>query len=145
MRFRLRFDDGVDARLKPEIVALGKWIRQRYQFPNPLEIRLISKKVLTEPDGSKCALRWWQSSRGLEAVTGEIAVGSFSAKMRDDGPTVAFPTVVAAVGRVMKYYYQAIRNAPQREDHATRWGDRLLDAYVDGTALPPPGKRTRAE
>ena len=45
----------------------------------------------------------------------------------------------------LKYYYQAIRDAPYREDYATRWGDRLLDAYVNGTPPPPPWKGAWSE
>ena len=140
MRLRIRFIDGVDTRLKSEIVELGKWLRTHYAFPNALEIRLVNQMTLIDFDGAECALRWWQSARGREPVTGEIAVGSFPGNLRDDGPSVAFGTVVAAVGRVLKYYYQAIRNAPYREDYADRWGDRLLDAYVNDTPPPPPWK-----
>ncbi len=138
MKLTLRFVGKVDARLKREILELGKWLRGWYPFPNALEIRLVHQKLLIDFDGTKCALRWWQSSRGQESVTGEIAVGSFPRNIRDHGPDVAFPTVVAAVGRVLKYYYQAIRDAPQREDYADLWGDRMLDAYVKGGSPPPP-------
>lgn len=138
MKFRLRFIGDVDYRLKPEIVAFGKWLRKSYAFPLGLEIRLVHAKALTDFDGTSCALRWWQSSLGHESFTGEIAVGSFAANLRDCGSGTAFSTVVAAVGRVLKYYFQVVRDAPSREDYATTWGDRLLDAYVEETAPPPP-------
>ena len=73
-----------------------------------------------------------QSSRGLESVTGEIAAASFPENLEDGGPETAFPTVIAAVGRLLEYYYQAVRGAPIREDPAERWGDRMLDAYTGG-------------
>jgi len=145
MALRLRFIGGVDPHLKSEVVELGKWLRTEYPFPVALEIRLVNRLVLIDSDGTECALRWWQSSRGSEPVTGEIAVGSFSRNLRDDGASVAYPTVVAAVGRLLKYYYQIIRDAPQREDYADRWGDRLLDAYVDGSQPPPAWKGAWSE
>ena len=145
MSFRLRYIGGVDARLKSEIVELGKWLRKWYPFPITLEIRLVNEKVLIDLDGAKCHLRYWQSSRGAEPVTGLIAVGSFAQTLKSRGPTWAYPTVVAAVGRVLKYYNQMIRDAPLREDYATRWGDRLLDAYVEETTPPPPWKGAWSE
>ncbi len=137
-KLRLRFVDDVDSRLKPEMRELGCWLRAWYDFPNPLEIRFVGRPVLVDHDGTRCALRWWQSQRGRETVTAEIAVGSFARNLREGGPEVAYPTVVAAVGRVVKYYYQAIRNAPQRKDFADRWGDKMIDAYVNGTRPPAP-------
>ena len=72
----------------------------------------------------------------MRPVTAEIAVGLFAKNLRVDGSRVAYPTVVAAIGRALKYYFQAIRDAPSREDYAERWGDRVLAAYVDGTRPP---------
>ena len=117
-----------------------KWLRGWYPFPNRLEIRLVHQMRLVDFDGTKCALRWWQSSNRTEPVTAEIAVGTFAKNFESDGEGVAFCTVVAAVGRALKYYYQAVRDSPKREDYAERWGDRLLDAYCDGSSPPPPWK-----
>lgn len=140
MRLRLRFIGKVDRRLRSEVLELFKWLRSSYRFPNALEIRIVHQRVLIDFDGTECALRWWQSSRGGGPVTGEIAVGSFPQNMKDDGPQVAFPTVIAAVGRVLKYYYQAIHDSPQRGDYAEFWGDKMLKAYTGGTRPPEPWK-----
>ena len=140
MGLRLRFVDGVDPRLKPEIVYLGKWLRRCYSFHSTLEIRLVNARTLTDFDGTKCTLRYWQSSRGAEPVIAEIAAGSFPQNLRTCGPGVAYPTVAAAVGRSVKYYFQIVRGSPLREDYATLWGDKLLDAYIDGSVPPPPWK-----
>lgn len=138
MKLSLRFVGKVDARLKREILQLFKWLRRWYTFPNALEIRLVHQQRLIAFDGTTCALEWWQSSRGQESVTGKIAVGTFAKNFREGGPGVAYSTVIAAVGRVLKYYYQAIRDSPQREDYADLWGDKILDAYFGGAYPPPP-------
>lgn len=145
MTLALRFLDDVDARLKPEVVAFGRWLRESYPFPHPLEIRLVNRATLVDDDGVACALRWWQRSADREAVTAEIAVASFAENLRTDGPTVAFPTVIAALGRVVKYYYQSIRGEPSDEDEATEWGDRVLAAYVDETSRPEPWRGAGTE
>lgn len=128
MKLSFRLVGKVDSRIKREIIVFGKWVRGWYAFTNPLEIRLVDQMVVVDFDGTECALRWWQSSRGYESVTAEIAVGSFGKDMENEGPSTAFPTVIAAIGRVMKYYFQATRNVPIRKDCAGRWGDKLLDA-----------------
>jgi len=43
---------------------------------------------------------------------------------------VAFPTVIAAVGRVISYYNQVISDLPANEKKATVWGDKLMDSYI---------------
>ena len=108
MNLSFRYIGGVNPYLKKEMFYFGKWLRQNYEFPNPLEIRLVNKDVLIDFDGTECALRWWQNSHGAESVKGEIAVKSFSKNLKDEGPSVAFPTILAAISRVLKYYYQAI-------------------------------------
>ena len=140
MQLRFRFVGDVDERLKNELRPFARWLRGWYRFPVPLEIRLINQLELVDDDGTPCHLRWWQSSRGQEPVTGEIAVGRFPHNLKHDGPMVAYPTVVAAIGRLLKYYFQAIREAPRRTDFAERWGDRLLEAYTEGTRPPPAWK-----
>ncbi|MFT6362517.1 MAG: hypothetical protein ACJAZ8_000923 [Planctomycetota bacterium] len=137
MTFKLRFLEDVDPRLKSEMVAFGRWIRRWYDFPVHLEMRLISTSRLTDFDGSECSLRFWQN--GSEGpVTVEIAVGRFAKNLEVGGPDVAYPTIAAAIGRGLKYYFISCRDAPIREDFAKRWGDRLLDAYVDESTPPAP-------
>jgi hypothetical protein len=139
---RIRYLEHVDPRLKSEMVIYARWLRWWYPFPTPLEIRLIGRDVLTDTDGVKCHLRWWQNDAG-GPVTVEIAVGKFARNLRREGSWVAYATVVAAMARGVKSYYQAIRDAPLRKDHADRWGDRVLDAYVDETKPPPPWRGAR--
>ena len=139
MSLTFKYLDGVHPELKSEILAFARWLRQNYTFETPLEIRLIPKDVIVDFDGVECALRWWQNKRKPESVKGEIAVKSFELTLINEGPTVAFPTVIAAIGRVLKYYLLAIHDLPESEDVATKWGDRLLDAYCDKTSPPPSG------
>lgn len=138
MALSFRYKGKVDLRLKREMHYFGKWLREHYEFPNPLEIRLVHQDFLIDFDGTKCALRWWQNSGGAESVKGEIAIKSFDRNLRNEGPQVAFPTVIAAVGRVIKYYNQAINDSPIREDRATSWGDKIMDAYIDNKVPPKP-------
>jgi hypothetical protein len=98
---------------------------------------LVHENVLIDTDGAKCHLRWWQNDTGRPVIV-EIAVGLFARNLRQEGEEVAYPTVVAAIGRALKYYYQAIRDEPSRTSQAERWGDRLLDSYVDSLTPPPP-------
>lgn len=137
MTLKIRFVGGADSRLKREIVVFGRWVRKRYSFPVACEVRLINRAVLIDTDGAKCHLRWWQNDR-KRPFTAEIAVGRFATNLEKEGSGVAYPTVVAAMGRALKYYYQTIRGEVAREDYADRWGDRLLDAYVDGGRPPQP-------
>jgi hypothetical protein len=138
MALSFRYKGNVSPHLKREIRYFGKWLRERYDFPSPLEIRLVHQDALVDFDGTKCALRWWQNSGGAESVKGEIAVKSFNKNLKNEGPQVAFPTVIAAIGRVVKYYNQAINDLPITEGRATSWGDKILDAYVDDTVPPKP-------
>jgi hypothetical protein len=110
---------------------LVAWLRTQYSFPNPLEIRLIDKQRIVDADGTKCAMRWWQSDRQGNPIVGEIAVGSFRTNLRREGPTVAYPTVVAAIGRVVKRYFQIVRNLSIRETSVAAWGDKLLAKYSE--------------
>ena len=137
MVFRLRFLEGVDPRLKSEMAVLGRWVRKWYEFPVPLKMRLVSVDRLTDFDGSLCFLRYWQDE-GQSPVIVEIAVGRFAKSLEDEGEGVAYPTVAAAMGRGLKYYFQCCRDAPLRVDYAERWGDRFLDAYVEETTPPEP-------
>jgi hypothetical protein len=132
---RLRFIGNVDRRLRSEMRPFAQWLRRSYAFPSRLEIRLVNQSRLMDDDGVECAMRYWQSVRS-EAITAEIAVGTFARNFKDEGPTVAYPTVVAAVGRVLKHYEQLLSGAPLHQDPATSWGDRLLDAYVRGEEAP---------
>jgi hypothetical protein len=139
MSLSFRFIDNVNPYLKSEMVYFGKWLRKSFDFPVPLEIRLVNRKVLIDFDGTECSLRWWQNSGGAETVKGEIAVMSFDENLRNEGPTVAFPTVAAAICRVVRYYYQAIYDLPPNTEAATEWGDQVVDAFIDNT--PPPSAR----
>lgn len=139
MSLTFRYLDGVHPELKAEMLVFARWLRLNYAFETPLEIRLIPEEAITDFDGVECALRWWQNKRKPESVKAEIAVKSFEATLEKEGPSVAFPTVIAAIGRVVKYYLLAIHDLPESEDVATEWGDRVLDAYVDKTCPPSPG------
>jgi len=77
----------------------------------------------------------------LESVKSEIAVKSFSENIEREGPCVAFPTVIAAIARAIKYYSQAIDDSLIREDHATNWGDSVMDAYIGETQPPATGRK----
>jgi hypothetical protein len=139
--FRLRFIGRVDRRLRPEVLALTRWLRRWYSYPSGLELRLVHEPKLVDTDGTSCVLRWWQNGTGTPVVA-EIAVHSFAGNLRAKGPTMAYPTVIAAIGRVLKYYDHAITDRAPREEFVERWGDRLMDAYVDGT-VPPAASKSR--
>jgi len=130
MALAFRYINNVHPDLKDEMRYFGKWLRQSYQFPTPLEIRLVCVNRLVDFDGTKCNLRWWQNSRWPESFKGEIAVKSFVRNLQKEGPSVAFPTVIAAIGRVISYYNQAISDLPASEMKATVWGDKLMDSYI---------------
>jgi hypothetical protein len=135
---RMRFVGGADPRLRPEAMYWARWIRAWYTFSLPLEIRLVNVPAIVDYDGVECAMRWWQSTRGREPFIAELAVGAFASTLETEGPTTAYPTVFAAIGRILKYYFQAESNSWYREDYAERWGDKLLDAYMHDSTPPPP-------
>ena len=139
--FRLRFIGQVDRRLRPEVLAVARWLRRWYSYPNGLELRLVHEPKLVDTDGANCVLRWWQNGTGRPVVA-EIAVHSFALNLRAEGPTVAYPTVIAAMGRVLKYYDDAITDRAPRKKLVERWGDKPLDAYVGGT-VPPAASKSR--
>ncbi|NQY36502.1 MAG: hypothetical protein HRT37_16310 [Alteromonadaceae bacterium] len=137
MSLAFSYKDGVNPDLKNEITYFGKWLRQNYVFTKPLEIRLIHVHEIIDFDGVKCAIRWWQCSNENESVKGEVAVKSFDENLENDGPSVAYPTVIASISRVIKYYFLAIQNLPENEDSVTEWGDNVMSAYIDKIAPPP--------
>lgn len=139
--FRLRFIGRVDRRLRPEVLALTRWLRRWYSYPRGLELRLVHEPRLVDIDGTSCVLRWWQNDTG-KPVVAEIAVHSFAGNLRAKGPNMAYPTVIAAIGRVLKYYDHAITDRAPREKFVERWGDKLLDAYIGGT-VPPAASKSR--
>jgi len=132
----MRCVGAVDPRLREELVAGFRWIRANYSFPTSVEIRFVHVARIVDFDGAACALRWWSEDGG--SFVGEIAVLSFAKNYAREGPTVAFPTVVAAVGRALKYYFQCVSGAPNRADHAEAWSERFLEAYIDDDVPPPP-------
>lgn len=138
MSIHFRYIEGVPAKLKTQIQYLANWIRSGYGFPVPLEIKLINRQHLIDFDGTKCHLRWWQLDNQDESFKVQIAVGTFTSNLRNEGPTVAYPTVVAAVGRALGYYFQAIDDHPDSEQLATQWGDSLLEAYCNDGIHPHP-------
>jgi hypothetical protein len=140
--FRLRFFGRVDRRLRPEVLALTRWLRRWYSYPSGLELRLVHEPKLVDTDGTNCILRWWQNDTGTPFVA-EIAVHSFAGNLRAEGPGMAYPTVIAAIGRVLKYYDDAITDRRIRDKLVERWGDKLMDAYVDGT-VPPAASKSRS-
>lgn len=139
--FRLKFIGLVDRRLKAEVLVLTRWLRRWYWYPSGLDLRLVHKPKLVNTDGTKCVLRWWQSDTGSPVVA-EIAVHSFAGNLRAKGPGMAYATVIAGIGKVLKYYDDAITDRAPREKLVDRWGDKLMNAYLDGTA-PPPASRSR--
>jgi hypothetical protein len=140
--FRLKFIGRVDRRLRPEVLALTKWLRRWYSYPSGLELRLVHKRKLVDTDGTRCILRWWQNDPGTPVVA-EIAVHSFAGNLRARGPGMAYATVIAGIGRVLKYYDDAITNRAPREKFVDRWGDKLMNAYLSGTAPPAASKSRR--
>ena len=140
MSLSFKYVGDINPLLKKELIYFGKWLREHYEFPNPLEIKLLQQLVLIDFDGTECALRWWQNSGGSESINGEVAVSSFDENLNNEGETVAFPTVIAAIARILKYYYQSIYNSPIREDYAELWGDKVMNAYIDCTTPPSPRK-----
>jgi len=135
--FRLRFVGDIDARVRSESRAFARWIRQRYTFPNPLELRLLGQDVIIDDNGDDATSQWWQCERGREGVVIELAIGSLAGEAGPDGP-VNSPELLSSLGVALKCYYQLISNAPYRMDYAESWSDKLLDAYVHGTTPPPP-------
>lgn len=136
--FRLRFVGDIDALIQSESRAFARWIRQRYSFPNPLEIRLLGQDVIIDDDGEEATSHWWQSERGREGVVVELAIGWL---VRDEvGPdgSAALPVLLSSMGVALKCYYQLISNAPYRMDYAESWSAKLVDAYVHGSTPPPP-------
>ncbi|MDP2400660.1 MAG: hypothetical protein Q8M66_01645 [Actinomycetota bacterium] len=142
---RIRFIGPVDERLRPEVCAFARWIREWYTFTNPLEIRLCGDMTVSDWDGEPCSLVWRQSDRGREKVTAELAVGTFAQNLEVDGDDVAYPTVLYAIGRIIKYYFQSIHGAQMREDYADRWSEKLFAAYCDDTTPPPPRSGIRLQ
>ena len=142
--FKVHYIGDVDERLKPEVNGFTRWLRQWYDFSVPLDLRLIASESITDDDGEQVAMRFWQDDDDTP-VTAELAVGTFARNFELDGPSVAYPTVLAAVARIVKYYFQAVTGAPFREDYAESWGDKVLDAYVsEHTPLRPhPGAKLR--
>ena len=139
--FRLRFIGRVDLRLRREVLVLTRWLRRWYSYPSGLELRLVHKSRLIDTDGTRCVLRWWQNGTGMPVIA-EIAVHSFAGNLRAKGASMAYPTVIAGIGRVLKYYDDAITDRAPREAFVERWGDRLLDAYIGGK-VPPPASKSR--
>src|SRR5450631_4499179 len=99
--FRLRFIGRVDRRLRTEVLALTRWLRRWYSYPSGLELRLVHERRLVDTDGTSCVLRWWQNGTGTPVVA-EIAVHSFAGDLHTKGPNMAYPTVIAGIGRVLK-------------------------------------------
>jgi hypothetical protein len=139
--FRLRFIGRVDRRLRLEVLAFTRWLRRWYSYPSALELRLVLKHRLVDTDGKRCGLRWWQNDTEAPVFV-EIAVHSFAGNLRAEGANVAYPTVIAAVGRAIKYYDHAISDRAPCEEFVERWGDKLLHACVDGT-VPPAASKSR--
>ncbi|MFT4589367.1 MAG: hypothetical protein ACI9VS_003184 [Candidatus Binatia bacterium] len=138
MAFHFRYVEGVPSILKNEIQHFGSWLRSGYEFPVPLEIKLINRPVLIDFDSTECHLRWWQLDNESGSIKVQIAVGKFTENFDSEGAEVACPTVIAAIGRGLSYYYQAIDDYPDSEQIAADWGDSLLDAYCDGKPTPHP-------
>lgn len=116
MSLRLQYIEGVFEDLKSEVECFAKWLRAGYKFPVPLEIKLINRPHLIDDDGTECHLRWWQLDNQDQAVKVQVAVGNFPKNLETDGPTVAYPTVVAAIGRGLSYYFQAITITPTQSN-----------------------------
>ena len=135
MSLSLRYIDNIDPYLKSEMLYFGKWLRNNYDFPNSLEIRLVNKDVLVDNDGAGCALRWWQNK---ESVKVEIAVKSFKDNLKNEGAETAFPTVIAAIGRGLYYYYHAISDSTATEKRASIWGDKVMDSFISNKRPPSP-------
>jgi hypothetical protein len=136
-KLHLRFVGAVDARLRAELLVLGWWLRRHYEFRATFLLRFVHARRLIDFDGTKCAARWWQSSRRGEPFTAEIAVASFAGNLRREGDSVAYPTVVAAAGRMLKHYFDSARDVESSQRSVDAWGDRLLDAYCDDKKRPP--------
>jgi len=58
MGLALRYVKGVHPELKGEIFYFGRWLRKNYDFPIPLEIRLVNQDFIIDDDGTNCMLRW---------------------------------------------------------------------------------------
>jgi len=138
MSLSLRYIDNVHPDLKGEMRHVGRWLRREYEFSLPIEIRLVNRRFLTDTDDEECALRWWQNEKSFRS---EIAVFSFYENLAKEGPNVAYPTVFAAVGRALYYYYRAINDLSASEVKAIRWGDKVLEAYIEGETPPVPCER----
>lgn len=135
MSLSLRYIEDVHPDLKAELRYFGRWLREEYEFSLPLEIRLVNRRHLIDTDGTECALRWWENEKSFKS---EIAVLSFRENLANEGSNVAFPTVVAAMGRALYYYYRAINDLVSSETQATHWGDKVLDAYIQDKKPPVP-------
>ena len=142
-RLVVRFDGPVDGRLRSEVARFARWLRRWYTFETPLTIRLVHASSIADYGGRQVWLRWWHSYEPGEPITGEIAVESFARNLEDYGPTVAYPTVLAAMARIAKHYFQTLNCSPARVDYAERWASKVLDAYFDGASPPPPWRGAR--
>jgi tetratricopeptide (TPR) repeat protein len=139
---RFLVQDDVHPELQEELQPLRTWLLQWYSLPCPIEIRFVGLQHLPTDNEEPAYLEFSQDADGQRAITVSIAVGSFAENMESGGPTCAYPTVIAAVGRGLKYSYQMTYNSPISETNASRWGDKLMEAYISGSTPPPPLQRS---
>ena len=136
------FRPGVHPQLQDGLQSLGNWLSQWYSLPRSLEIRFFETKHLFAVDDEPVFLKFWQDEEGQKAITVEIAVGAFAENLETDGPECAYPTVVAAVGRGLKYGYQLAYDRTINKTNVSRWGDKFMAAYNADKTPPPPMERS---
>jgi hypothetical protein len=137
-RFRLKFVGDVDLDLRREMIRFARWIRENYLFEIPLEIRLYGLHELKDTDGTCWDILRWQSTLGRQPVYIEIAVGDYPTNVTSDGRDQALTWVADNIAHQLKHYFQMVNDAPTRCGHASRWADKLLDAFLSGAPTPKP-------
>jgi hypothetical protein len=135
---RLRFVGDVDERLKQSVMAFARWLRQWYLFSAALEIKLVHVDCFVDEDGGSSVVRWWHARGPGQPGTAELAVASIGEMLDTEDASAVHAMVFVAIGRLVKNYFQALHEAPIREDYAEIWATKLLNAYASGATPPQP-------
>ena len=144
-RLSIRFVGDVDPALKQHVAAFARWLRQWYWLETPLVIKFVHVDCFLGDHGDNGLLRWSRTEDAGEPVIGELAVATISRIVDREEASAAYYMVLTDIGRILKYYFQTMRESPIRNDYAETWANKLVEAYVHGTMPPAPYRGAQLE
>ena len=131
---RLKFDRGIDEKLKTGFKEYCRWLRSEYTFPIRVPVYVKNFKKIKAMDGEYVFGTFLGPFNFLEEPYVRVAAGDFKESFEEMGEQAVYQ-YLCTLTHELTHYFQWLNNSELtqigKERQATITADRIVQRYVD--------------